>query len=187
VQSQIRQPLYRERFSFRFLVLCTCIAVLGGCATPTTYEGMIPTAFRTAKKHAQTVGVSVTGGKETDSTGKPQITDATFARAVTESIVKSQTFSKVIEGSGADYLLTVTLFGMEQPSFGLSFTVKLEAGWTLKRSGNGQTVWQESIKSEFTATTSDAFAAVTRLRLATEGAARNNISAGLGRISELNL
>ena len=76
---------------------------------------------------------------------------------------------------------------MEQPSFGLSFTVKLEAGWTLKRASNAQSVWQESIKSEFTATTSDAFAAVTRLRLATEGAARNNISAGLARISELNL
>jgi len=187
VRSQIRQPLYRGRFSFRFLVLCTCIAVLGGCATPTTYEGMIPTAFRTAKKHPQTVGISVNGGKETDSTGKPQISDATFTQALTESIVKSQTFSKVIQGGGADYLLTVTLFGMEQPSFGLSFTVKLEAGWTLKRAGNGQTVWQESIKSEFTATTSDAFAAVTRLRLATEGAARNNISAGLARISELNL
>jgi hypothetical protein len=149
---------------------------------------MVPTTFNTAKKHPGTVGVSVSGGKETNATGKPQISDATFTQSLTESIVKSQTFSKVVQGSsGADYLLTVTLFGMEQPSFGLSFTVNLEAGWTLKRASNAQTVWQESIKSTFTATTSDAFAAVVRLRLATEGAARNNISAGLARISDLNL
>jgi len=147
---------------------------------------MIPTAFRTAKKHPQTVGVSVNGGKETDSTGKPQISDATFTQALTESITKSQTFSKVIQASGADYLLTVTLFvwsSRVSVSRSPSNWRRLDA----ERVSNGQAVWQESIKSEFTATTSDAFAAVTRLRLATEGAARNNISAGLARISELNL
>jgi hypothetical protein len=187
VNSRIRQPLYRERLSFHFLVLCACAAVLGGCATPATYEEMVPTAFSTSKKHPQTVGVSVNGGNETDSTGKPQISDAAFTQALTDSIVKSQTFSKVIQGSGADYLLTVTLFGMEQPSFGFSFTVKMEVGWTLKRADNGKTVWQDSIKSEFTATVGDSFSGRTRLRHATEGAARNNISAGLARISELNL
>ena len=60
--------------------------------------------------------------------------------------------------------------------FGLTYTVKMEAGWTLQRADNSTVVWQESIKSEHTATFSDAFAAVTRLRLATEGAARDNIA-----------
>ena len=76
---------------------------------------------------------------------------------------------------------------MDQPSFGLTFTVKMEAGWQLKRVSDGSMVWQESIKSENTATTGDAFAAVTRLRLATEGAARKNIEQGLSRISALKL
>ena len=48
-------------------------------------------------------------------------------------------------------------------------------------------VWQESIASEYTATPGDAFAAVKRLRLATEGAAKNNIAEGLSRISKLSL
>lgn len=163
------------------------VGALAGCATPSTYEGMVPTGFDTAKRHAQSVSVAVSGGRETGAMDKPQITDAALAQALTESIAKSQTFSRVVQGAGGDYLLTVAMTSLEQPSFGLSFTVKMEAGWTLRRAANGAVVWQQAIFSEYTATTSDAFAAVTRLRLATEGAARNNIAQGLARISRLNL
>jgi hypothetical protein len=102
-----------------------------------------------------------------------------------DAINKSKVFLGVIEGNAGEYLLTVTLFNLEQPMIGLSFTVKMEAGWTLKRISDGVVVWQESIKSEHTANVGDAFAAVTRLRLATEGAASNNISRGLSKISKL--
>jgi hypothetical protein len=83
--------------------------------------------------------------------------------------------------------LTVTIFNLDQPSFGFSFTVKMEAGWSLRRADTGAVVWQESIKSEHTATTGDAFAAVKRLRLANEGAAKENIAQGLSKISTLSL
>jgi hypothetical protein len=63
----------------------------------------------------------------------------------------------------------------------------MEAGWTLKRANNGAVVWQESVKSEHTATTSDAFVGVTRLKMATEGAAKNNVAQGLEKISKLTL
>ncbi len=88
---------------------------------------------------------------------------------------------------GADYALYITLFSVEQPTFGTDLTVKLEVGWTLKRKEGNVTVWQESIKSEHTTTVSDAFAAVKRLRLATEGAARKNIAEELAKISKLYL
>ncbi|MFI4891262.1 MAG: hypothetical protein ACHQIL_12090 [Steroidobacterales bacterium] len=45
----------------------------------------------------------------------------------------------------------------------------------------------ESITTDFSATTSDAFAAVKRLRLANEGAARANITEGLRRLSAVDL
>jgi len=185
--KQLIQYAFRNTSLHSILVPAALVAMLGGCATATTHEGMVATTVEVAKKHPQSVSVAVTGGKETESTGAPQISDPTFKKALEESIVKSQTFSRVVEGSGGDYILTVVLFGLDQPSFGLTFTVKMEAGWTLKRAGTGATVWQESIKSEHSATTSDAFAAVTRLRLATEGAAKNNIAQGLARISKLNL
>jgi hypothetical protein len=168
-------------------MLCALVALIWGCASPATHEGMIATKVDTAKKHPQTVSVAVTGGKETDSAGAPQISDAAFRDALVASIKDSQVFSRVIEGKSGDYLLTVTLFNMQQPMFGLSLTVTLEAGWTLQRVSGGAPVWQESIKSVHTATTSDSFAAVTRLRLATEGAAKKNIEQGLAKISQLNL
>lgn len=173
--------------SLLLLFLCVVVALLSGCSTPAKHEGMIPTTFETAGKHSKTVSVSVKGGQETSAIGAPRISDEAFMQALVDSITKSQTFSSVVQGKGSDYLLTVSIFGMEQPSFGLSFTVKMEAGWTLQRADNGAVVWQESIKSEHTATFSDAFAAVTRLRLATEGAARDNIAKGLAKISQLKL
>lgn len=169
------------------VTVLSCVALLGGCATPTSHEGMVPASVDTARRHPQSVSLAVTGGKETDAAGKPQIADATFTQALADAITRSQTFSRVVQGRGGDYLLTVSLFSLDQPSFGLSFTVRMEAGWTLQRASGGAPVWQESIRTEYTATTSDAFAAVTRLRLATEGAARNNIAQGLARISRLSL
>lgn len=171
----------------KLLLLCACALLLAGCASPVTYQQMIPTDFSAAKKHTETVSVEVSGGKATESMGKPQISNEEFARALVESINNSQTFSKVIQGPGANYRLTVYMVSLEQPSFGFSFLVKMEAGWTLKRIDTDKTVWQESIHSEFTATPSDAFAGEKRLHIATEGAARNNISAGLAKISQLDL
>lgn len=159
-------------------------ALLGGCATPATHEGMAPAVVGTARTHPHSVSVAVTGGKETDSIGKPQISDEAMAQALTDAIVRSQTFSRVVQGKGADYLLTVTIISIEQPTFGFSFLVKMEAGWTLKRADTGATVWQESIRSEHTATAADSFAGVTRLRLATEGAARSNITRGLASMQK---
>jgi hypothetical protein len=169
------------------LALCGCVVLLGGCATATTSTGMVPTSYQVAQTHPQTVSVDVKGGQETGSMGKPQISNVTFQQALVESITKSQTFSRVVEGTGGDYVLSVILFSVDQPSIGFDFTVKMEAGWTLKRANTGVTVWQEAIRSVYTATTDDAFAGVTRLRLATEGAARNNIAEGLSKISKLNL
>lgn len=178
-------------FSFQsggyVFVMAIISLLLGGCASQATVKGMTPDAIQTTNKHAKSVTVAVEGGKQTDSTGKPQISNAALEQAINDAINNSQTFSKVISGKGADYILTVTVFNLDQPSFGFSFTVLFEAGWTLRRADTGTIVWQESIKSEYTATTTDAFAGVTRLRLATEGAARNNVAKGLSKLSALSL
>ena len=176
-----------ERPWAHLTALCAVVVMIGGCASATTHEGMVTTKVETVNKHPQSVSVAVTGGKETEATGTPQISDATFKEALVSSIKNSQVFSRVIDGKGGDYLLTVTLFNMQQPLFGASLTVTLEAGWTLTRASGGKPVWQESIKSAHTATFSDAAVAATRLRLATEGAAKKNIEMGLAKISQLKL
>lgn len=168
------------------LVPLLLLVLLTACATPATYQGMISDRFDIARQHARSVSVSTSGGGETSSVGKPQISDADLTRALVESINRSRIFSAVVPGSGGDYALQVAIISMEQPTFGGSFTVKMEAAWSLRRS-DGTVVWQEAIRSANTATMDDSMVAVTRLRLATEGAARENIKQGLGKISRLNL
>jgi hypothetical protein len=170
------------RSASRLLALAAAAAFLGGCAAPMTHENMVPQTIASGKKHPGTVSIDVSGG----SSEGLKVSNENLKKALAEAIAKSQTFSKVIEGSGGSYLLTVAISSLQQPMFGGAFTVKMEAGWTLKRA-SGATVWQESIQSEHTATMGDAMVGVTRLRLATEGAARNNIAAGLAKIGQLNL
>jgi hypothetical protein len=164
----------------RLLVLVAVAALLGGCAGLES-QNMVPQAVASGKHHAGTVSIDVSGGA---SEGL-KVSNDNLKTALADAIAKSQTFSKVIEGASGTYLLTVAISSLQQPMFGGSFTVKMEAGWTLKRT-SGQTVWQESIQSEHTATMGDAMVGATRLKLATEGAARNNIAAGLAKIGQLN-
>lgn len=160
---------------------------LGGCATPVTHEALVPVSMQVAKHHDKSVAVTASGGSETSAAGKSQVSDAELQQAVATAIGQTKTFSKVVDGKNGDYILTVSIFNITQPSFGFSFTVTAEIGWTLTRADTGAKVWQESIKSEHTATTADAFAGVTRLKMATEGAIRNNVQQGLSKLSALSL
>jgi hypothetical protein len=165
----------RALWSFRLYLL---VAPLAACAMAATFTGMVPASFETARKHPQSVRVRVSGGQDDEALGRPHIPNPAFTQALIHSILRSQTFAKVVEGhsKGEDFILTVTLFSMDKRVFG--HTVRLEAGWTLQRPDTGTISWQESITSEF----NDA-----NVQLATEGAARNNIVRGLARISRLDL
>ena len=160
---------------------------LAGCTSAVTTEGIALRDFDAPKRHSHTVSVQVGGGRETEAGYLPQISNATFAAALVESIMTSRTFSRVIQGAHTDYLLQVTVISLDQPVIGGDFTVKMEAAWRLTRSDNGAVVWREAIRSSSTQTMGESFAAVTRVRLATEGAARNNIKEGLARIARLDL
>lgn len=172
-----------------FFAVCFAgvLATLTGCATPVSHEALVPQSFDVAKHHPQSVAVVATGGSETSSGGKPQVSDTELQQAVAAAITQSKTFSRVVDGKNGDYILTVSVFNVTQPSFGFTFTVSVEMGWTLTRADNGAKVWQESIKSDQTVGTGEAFVAVTRLKLATEGAIRNNVKLGLTKISALSL
>jgi hypothetical protein len=177
--SYIRQTYsLLKQYPLRVLFLFALATLLGGCSTAATFEGMVPDSFETVTAHPQTVRISVTGGQESVALGRPQITNAAFSQALIASITKSRTFSKVIEDQSPseDFLLTVTLFSMDKRVFGQ--TVKLEAGWTLRRAATGEIVWRESIVSESTHS---------NFQVATEAAARNNMAQALAKISKLNL
>ena len=165
-----------KRRSAPLLALWALAAGLLSCSIAATYEGMIPESFETVHRIPQAVQVSVSGGDNEGTVGKPQITDLAFRRALVESIKRSGMFSEVVADhrQAVQHLLSVTIFSVDSRTFGR--VVKLEAGWTLRRGDTREVVWQESIISE-----SRDF----NIQVATEGAARNNIAQGLAKLSKL--
>jgi hypothetical protein len=174
----------------RSTLLAACVPVLltlGGCATPVTHEAMIPQNLGAVVHHPQSVAVIVTGGSETSAAGKSQISNTELQQGVIAAINQSKVFARTVQGQNGDYILNVTMVSLDQPNFGFSFTVGAEMGWSLTKANTGAVVWRESIKSQHTAGATDAFSGVARLKLATEGAVRDNIQTGLSKLSALKL
>jgi hypothetical protein len=166
----------------------TVTLLLAGCATPADKQAM--TVQKTAvagKQQPYSVSVATSGGTETGTLDSSNIGNADLKAAIEASIRETKTFREVVQGKAGQYELSVNVISLSKPSIGLSFTVDLEAGWTLTRASDRQVVLRKAIKSSHTASMSDAFAGVVRLRLAVEGAARSNIAQGLAAIGQLDL
>ncbi len=161
--------------------------LLGGCASPATPAGIVPTTFDVTARHAASVSVAVTGGRSTGDLDAPQISNEAFAEALTGAIERSGVFSSVADGSRADYRLAVQIFRVQPPLMGFAMRANMEVGWTLLKTATNKMLWQQSIASDFTATTSDAIVGATRSRMAVEGAARENIKQGVAALSRLPL
>lgn len=163
------------------------VGTLAGCASSADRQGMVAQDVAVQAKHDRTVAVTTAGGAATGAMDSSNIEDADFKAAIEESIVASQVFRSVVAGRDADYELLVTIVTLDKPMVGLDLTVNLEATWVLVRQSDKHVALKKSIQTTHTATFSDAAAAVTRLRLAVEGAARKNIEAGLAEIGKLSL
>jgi hypothetical protein len=166
------------------LALVATVALLTGCASPASKENMEAPALATAKQYPYSVSVTTRGGSETDAAGSSNVSDADLKAAIEASISKSKLFKTIVPGKGGDYELNVGVTEMKKPLFGGSFTVEMEAAWSLTKVSDKSVVLRKSVRSSHTATMSDAFVGVKRLQLAVEGAVRNNISQGLTALSE---
>ena len=174
--------------SYRHLILVwAATAWLAGCASPASKQELIVDDASFGTQHPHSVSVIAGGGGETGAMDYTNISNEDLAGAIEESIINSGLFSSVVKGDGADYKLSAYLVSMSKPVFGFSFTIHMEMSWSLVNTATGDAVMRESIKSTHTATAGEAFAAATRIRLAVEGAAEENIRQGLQKIAELPL
>jgi hypothetical protein len=169
-----------------FAGLLVAATLIGGCASGSKPDAMVVQIVAPVHKNEGDVSIAVSGGKETSKMGASQISNDAFAQALRESIEKAGLFGNVAT-SDARYRLTSFIGKVDQPMLGFSLTVKMEVSYALKDTKSGSTVWAKDVNSEYTATTSQAFAAVERLRLANEGAARENIRQALTAMAELTL
>jgi len=173
----------------RTSVMLIAVAVVGltGCASPANREAMSTPNQSFNKQYSYSVSVSAQGGGETGAMDSSNISNEDFKAAIEQSITQSQLFKTVIQGKDGDYELTVSISPLTKPMMGFSFTVDMEAGWSLVKVSDKSVVMRKLIKSSHTATMGDSMVGVTRLRMAVEGAARDNIAQGLQAIADLNL
>lgn len=167
------------------LVLLAGIVILGGCATSANRDAMSPDNIASTKRNPQSLSVKVSGGNETSSMGSSDISSEDLRAAIEKSVTQSGLFKEVVQGKSGDYELLVTVTRLTKPTFGASFTVEMEAGWSLVRSSDKAIQMRKSVVSSYTASMSDSLVGVTRLRLAVEGAARKNVKQGLEAIAAL--
>lgn len=180
-------PVFTMTNLFRLLLFTALLAILTGCASPAKTAKMVPTQFMVERKHPQTTSVSVTGGRKTNPLWKSDIAGEDFAQSLTEAIERSGLFSSVFPAGKGDYKLDVALVKVMTPNVGFDMTVTMVTEWRLTQISSGKLIAEEFITTPFTATVGDAFVAITRIRIANEGAARENIKEGIRRLSALNL
>lgn len=161
----------------RILVLLG-LSLVVGCASPADMNSMIvgksPTerlSLPDVAKGAFTV-TKVGGGEETNPLWTSEVDNASFRGALVRSLDDSGL------GGGlntAKHEVEANLVSMDQPLFGLDFTVTSTVNYIV-RNAKTKAVWMdERINASYTATVGDAFIAITRLKLANEGAIRENL------------
>ena len=85
------------------------------------------------------------------------------------------------------YLLEVKLISLDQPLFGLDLKVTATTEYTLKEKTTDKIVYSGTFSTPFTATFSDSAIAIQRLRMANEGAVRNNIEKIVDELISINI
>lgn len=169
-----------------WVMLILAVSGLYGCASPADVKGMVA-QVQTSITQPFTVAVRTQGGSETGAMDPSMISDADFAKAIEESITKGRVFTSVVSGKESDYELGVTILNFNKPMFGGSFIITLETAWSLTDTKTREAVMRKNITATYKASFGDSVVAVTRFRLALEGAAREAIKQGLEEISRLTL
>ncbi len=167
------------------------VALLAGCATPARMEQMTaqvaPSAMASADARLKgAIAVAdVTGGKDTNPMWTSQVSSETFRQSLEASLTQAGLFSKVL--SAGKYTLTADLLKLDQPLVGLNMTVGSTVRYSLIDVATKKEVYGKTLTVSYTAKMSDAFVGTERLRLANEGAIRENIKALMNDLVTLKL
>ncbi|MCH8685995.1 hypothetical protein [Pedomonas mirosovicensis] len=122
----------------------------------------------------------VSGGQKTNPMWTSEVSNEAFAEALRQTL----SAHALLAAEDGKYVLKAQLVELKQPVFGFTFTVKARVRYTLAKADGSETLLDEEVASEFSATTGDAFLGVERLRLANEGAIRTSIENFLNLLLE---
>lgn len=161
--------------------------VCTGCPATIKSEAMIPLAPMSVHKSTSDVVIAVFGATDVSARKPIHIMDEDFAQSIRESFEKTGLFKKAVTGTQAAYQLQAFFVKIDEQIFGLDMTASMEVNYTLASTTPKKVLWEKGVSSTHTAAFSESLISITRLQLATEGAARRNIEQAIQEISKLQL
>ena len=174
-----------------------CFPFVAGCyipipARPARVSQMTVIAVASANRSDTTplrenVGVkNVTGGINTNPIlSHSNIGNDEFRGALESSLKLAGLLERNI-GEGK-FLLCAQLLQVDHPFIGGDMTVATHILYILTDLKSGKEVYQNTISAKYTATISDSFFGVNRLRIANEGSGRENIARLIEGLRQLNI
>lgn len=111
-----------------------------------------------------------------------------FEQSIVEAIIASDIFSGLDDSTGKPYSLNIRIIRVDAPTFSYKMTVVMNVIWELVHAADGVEVLHENIQSSYTGGAFEGgLIGANRVRVAAEGAARENIRLGLEKIASLDL
>ena len=173
------------------------------CSTTMAIDTLAPESRAVSQGLPGPVGLAVSGA----SAG---ITTAYFESAIADAITSSEifsaidqseavevtmrmigasgTFSSSVSNNATPYLLKIRIIKVDTPSFSTRMTVSMNAVWELYRTAGKTTLLHENIYSTYTGGAFEGgIHGANRVRVALEGAARNNIRIGMEMLASMDL
>jgi hypothetical protein len=168
-------------FMVRAAIL-SATALLSACAQPSRPSSMVATATSqpsapSVMEDAIAIG-QVAGGEETNPMWTSEISAESFRTALQQSLINYR-----LHSPNGPYQLNAVLMNVDQPLIGLDMTVTTTVAYALVDRSEKE-VWSRTVTAPYTATMSDAFLGVERLRIANEGSAKENIRRALDALVE---
>lgn len=168
---------------FKIIFSLIVAVVLTGCASSAMQQSMsigiqdMPSKLNSELKGQVNVR-NVGGGKDTNPLWTSQVDNQGFKGALEQSLAAAGYRSQ--KPTDAKYQVDAVLQNLDQPMFGFSFDVKSTVLYTVSVEGVQKLF---PITAVGTATTSDAFVGLERLRIANERSIKENIKQFIQNIS----
>ena len=161
----------------KFTPIALMFLLLGACAGGPRLEAMVPDVATNAviaenSTLWKSTGIGeITGSAKTNKLWKAQISKEIFEDALRQTLGLHAILS---EGSGK-YKVSAKLKELRQPFLGLELAVTARVGYKVTRTSDSFIVFNRVITETYTSTLKDSLVFSDRLKLANEGAIKDNI------------
>lgn len=184
IQSRTAELL---SFGLRAAAALALVAGVAACASAARPTAIVAPATKTTLidtnsplYQSMTVG-EVNGGEETTiTTLSSQVSNASFREALTTSLRLNGFLSDEPED---DFIVDATIVSVEQPTLQLNFTTTATVSYLVRSRKTNQALYEQTVTSSSEAKFTDSIVRSERIRLATQGAMRENIAQFLSAFS----